>query len=164
MAVRMGAPIRQIAAHLNRQLCQDLPPGRFVTAWLGELRVEGHVLSSFSAGQAPLVHYSAAHDRFELLESDTMPLGLVPDLDAAAPRTLHLRPGDLFAAISDGVFEAFNERQEVFGSARTLEVIRAHRAGSAQQVLDALRAAVAAFTGARAADDDRTAIIVKRQD
>jgi phosphoserine phosphatase len=162
IAVRMGAPLRAIAEHLNRQLCHDLPSGRFVTAWLGELNVDSRTLLSISAGQAPLIRYGAAEDRVELLDSDTMPLGLVPDLDAAPPRSLAMQPGDIFAAISDGIFEAFNDRHETFGTQRTVEILRAGRHLHAQPLLDSLRRAVAEFTGPRPADDDRTAIIIRR--
>ena len=40
---------------MNEELCADLPPGRFITAWVGELNATDRTLTSFSAGQAPLL-------------------------------------------------------------------------------------------------------------
>jgi phosphoserine phosphatase RsbU/P len=66
--------------------------------------------------------------------------------------------------ISDGVFEAWNAEREPFGSERVMAVIREHRAASGTEILAALREAVTAFTRGVPAEDDRTAIIVKRRE
>ena len=84
MAVRARESLEDIIRNLNEQLCEDLPEGRFITAWLGEIDVANRTLRSVSAGQGPILHYSAADDSFEIRGADTIPLGLVPDLDVRA--------------------------------------------------------------------------------
>ncbi len=162
MAVRMQAGLDRIARHLNEQLCADLPGGRFVTAWLAELNAADHTITSFSAGQAPILRYRAAADRWEVLPADTMPLGISVTLDIAIGKPITLEPGDILAVISDGLFEASNG-SEKFGIDRTIEIISAHRDEPIAQSHVALREAVAEFSGDAPADDDRTAILVRRQ-
>jgi len=161
MAVRMDADLEQIALHMNQQLCHDLPGGRFITAWLGELDAQWATLTSFSAGQAPLLRYVAAEDRFEILNADTMPFGVEQQLVIGIEHQFSMNPGDVFAAISDGIFEATNPRGEEFGIERTQETIRADPDSSAADIGRALRRAVDQFTEQMPATDDRTVIIVK---
>jgi phosphoserine phosphatase len=161
MAVRMQTELSKIALHLNEQLCADLPGGRFVTAWLGELNAADNSLVSFSAGQAPILHYQAATDRHHILPADTMPLGIADSLDMALGEPIALSPGDIVAVISDGMLEAMDPSGEQFGPDRTVEVISAHRGQRPIRIRAALRRAVAAFTGGAPAADDRTAIIIK---
>ena len=161
MATRIGTDLPAIARHMNHQLCDDLPTGRFITAWMGELNVADRTLQSFSAGQGPLLRYDAARDAFEQLQGDTLPFGVVSELDITMPPPFRLCEGDIFAVVSDGIFEATDDRGQEFSAARTMEVIRACRDGSAQAILAGLKKAVAAFCGDVAAADDRTAIIIK---
>ncbi len=80
MAVRMKIDLPRIVGHMNEQLCADLPGGRFVTTWLGDLNARAGTLSSLSAGQAPILHYHADRDAFDILPADTMPLGILSSL------------------------------------------------------------------------------------
>ncbi len=163
MAARIGAELPAVATHMNHQLCDDLPSGKFITAWIGELNVADRTLQSFSAGQGPLLRYDAARDAFEQLQGDTLPFGVVSELDITMPPPFRLDEGDIFAVVSDGIFEATDDGGREFSAARTMEVIRACRDGSARAILDRIRKAVAAFCGDVAAADDRTAIIIKRE-
>ena len=162
MAVRMGEELANIARHMNEQLCADLPEGRFITAWLGELNASDHTLRSFSAGQGPLLYYDAARASCRVIAADTVPLGVLNALDITIADPIRMKGGDIFAVISDGVFEAANPQGTLFGTERTVELIVAHHEQSPQQILSALRSAVDAFARGAPAADDRTAIIIKR--
>ena len=162
MAVRTTPDLRRIVRHMNEQLCADLPTGRFITAWLGELRAADHTLVSFSAGQGPLLHYDAAQAVMNEIMSDVMPLGIVEDLGITMSEPIPLAPGDIFAVISDGVFDSRNPAGKRFGIDRTVEVITSCRGQTPTQILAELRETVATFTKEAPATDDRTAIIIKR--
>ncbi|MHC4220383.1 MAG: SpoIIE family protein phosphatase [Planctomycetota bacterium] len=161
MAVRMQTELPKIAVHLNEQLCADLPGGRFVTAWLGELNAAESTLASLSAGQAPIIHYHAATDRHDILPADTLPLGIADFLDPSLGQPIALSPGDIVAVISDGLLEATDPSGRQFGSERAVEVIACHHRARPIRIRTALRRAVARFTKGAPPADDRTAIIIK---
>jgi len=161
MAVRMGQPLSDIAIHMNEQLCADLHAGRFITTWIGELNVADRTLTSFSAGQAPLLFYDADIDEFQQLEADTPPFGVSEDIKVRINKKISLKSGDIFAVISDGVFEAVDQMGSQFGAAGVIDVLSAHCHESPQTMLEALRAAVSSYTQNAAAQDDRTVIIIK---
>jgi serine phosphatase RsbU (regulator of sigma subunit) len=162
MAVRMGADLPRIARHMNEQLLADLPTGMFVTAWLGDLNASNHTLTTFSAGQAPLFYYDAMQERVQILGADCVPLGIIDDLDADSPEPLVMNKGDIFAVISDGVFEAFNADNEPFSIQRVADLIATEHRSTAAQILAALRQALTQFTADAPADDDRTVLMIKR--
>ena len=161
MAVRITADLSNIAWHINEQLHADLPGGRFITAWLGELNAADRTLTCFSAGQAPILRYDAARHTVEHLAADAIPFGINADLDVAIADPIPINPGDILAVISDGVFEAKNGAGRRFGVDRAVEVMSRHHRESARQIVTALRAALADFTAGEPAADDHTAILIK---
>jgi serine phosphatase RsbU (regulator of sigma subunit) len=162
MAARTGQGLATMVECMNAQLATDLRDGHFITAWFGLLDAGAGTLASLSCGQAPILHYRAAADEWTALAADTPPLGVLAEVAVRPPEPHVLQPGDMVAVLSDGIFEACNATGEAFGSGRATAVIREHRAAPAAAILAALRAALAAFTQGGAADDDRTALIVKR--
>jgi serine phosphatase RsbU (regulator of sigma subunit) len=162
MAIRVGEDLPAFIRHLNAQLCADLTDGRFVSAWIGELDAHERTLTGFSCGQGPLLYYRAAADSCTVLETDTVPLGCMDDLEVTLRAPLRMEPGDVFAVLSDGVVDAADAKGERFGTGRVIDVLMRHRDGRAGEMMSALRHALAHFTDGTPADDDRTAVIIKR--
>ena len=165
LALRLGQPLSVLAHQLNQQLLEDLPGGRFVTAWFGLLDARTHTLHSFSAGQGPLFVYRRATDAFEPVDTDAPPMGIM-DFDAAmcATQTVSLGPGDLFVAVTDGYYEAPEAGGGAgqFGEDRVFEIVRRLRDEPLERIVAELDAAVLAYHGAAFTPDDRTAILVRR--
>ena len=161
MAVRVGEDLPAIIRHLNAQLCADLTEGRFISAWVGELDARARTLKSFSCGQGPLLCYRAAAGTCETLETDTVPLGCLDDLEVVLRDAIRMEPGDIFVALSDGVIDAESVRGERFGTARVIDLITNGCKGSAAELATALRQALTAFTGGASPDDDRTVVLIK---
>jgi serine phosphatase RsbU (regulator of sigma subunit) len=163
MAVRDGASLERIVYNVNQQLCDDLHGGRFITAWLAIVDTKNGTLTNFSAGQAPLLHFHADGQATEILQADAPPFGIERDLTLTmnSPRTMG--PGDVFAVLSDGIFETTNEVGEQFGVQRAVDIITAHLDETAGLMVTRLRQALAQFSPGRKSLDDRTAIIVKRE-
>ena len=72
-----------------------------------------------------------------------------------------LRSGDLFVFCSDGVFEAMNGAGQEFTAARLIDVVTRTRELPAQQIVDAIFAAVEVWRGDEPPNDDMTAVAVK---
>jgi sigma-B regulation protein RsbU (phosphoserine phosphatase) len=164
MGVRLRAGLPEVAAHINSQLCEDLPLGRFVTAFFGRLDPVGHQIEWVSMGQAPmfLVRSGAAIGTGEAFDASGMPLGVDSDSVSDPVEPLKLNPGDVFVLLSDGYYEARNPEGELFGEGRVLEVVGRYLDKSAQQILEAVRNEAISFARGRAFEDDQTGIIIKR--
>ncbi|MGB5173367.1 MAG: SpoIIE family protein phosphatase, partial [Thermoanaerobaculia bacterium] len=78
------------------------------------------------------------------------------------PPPVHLAPGDLFAVLSDGFFEAKNPAGEELGTEAVVDVIRHHRQDSAAEILQQIRLTTEHFSDGIPQDDDQTVVILKR--
>jgi sigma-B regulation protein RsbU (phosphoserine phosphatase) len=69
--------------------------------------------------------------------------------------------GDIFVAISDGIFEAMDPQGNEFGIERVVDLITRQHHSAAAQLLHAIRQAVATFVRGVPAADDCTVLIIK---
>jgi sigma-B regulation protein RsbU (phosphoserine phosphatase) len=75
--------------------------------------------------------------------------------------TFALHAGDLFVICTDGVFEAMNAQGQEFTAARLIEVVGGLRDQPAARVVEGIFAAVQAWRGETAPNDDMTAVAVR---
>lgn len=163
MGARLGATIEDIANQINEQLVDDLPVGRFVTAFFGELDALRHTLHFVSAGQAPLLVVRAS-GKVDSLSATGLPLGVDDVFAVDEPQTIVLEKGDVFALLSDGFYEALSPQEDEFGVQGVAQAIQSVMNGSSQSMLDRTLERVEEHTQGAAPMDDRTAIILKRRD
>ncbi|MEX0774925.1 MAG: GAF domain-containing SpoIIE family protein phosphatase [Phycisphaeraceae bacterium] len=147
---------------VNRQLCDDLPQSRFITAFIGVLDALEHQITYHSGGQAPLLHFQAATRSCRWLDATTVPLGIMKDLPLAPAQAIALAPGDVFILLTDGFYEYQNAAGDMFGTEHVAAAVTAAHTGAAQDILAALMAALKTFAHGAPQGDDLTAVILKR--
>jgi phosphoserine phosphatase len=162
MCLRLAVPLIEAAQHINDQLAEDLSANRFVTAFLGVLDPDAHSVDYLAAGQGPLLHYHAADERAEWLDSTTRPLGMLGGLPVGDTRSLTLEPGDILLVATDGIFECENPDEEPFAEQRVAEVVYAHHDQPMARLTDHLVAALDAFAQGTAQADDMTIVVLRR--
>jgi phosphoserine phosphatase RsbU/P len=149
-----------LVAGMNRYACaHSLGGRRFTTAIFAELDPETRALSYISAGHNPPLLRRASGE-VERLETGNLPLGIKASFDYAAG-SLTLNPGDVLLIFTDGLIESMNASEEEFGEERVTAWLKAVPAESAQKDLDALIAAIDAFTGGARQHDDLTCLILR---
>jgi serine phosphatase RsbU (regulator of sigma subunit) len=147
---------------INDSISRDLDPGRFVTFVGVACKPATGDLEILSAGHGPLLYYSASSDTFSEIDTQGVPLGILPEFTSGPSTPLHLEVGDLFLLITDGFIEWENPKAEEFGSARLKEVIRSNRSQSPEAIAKSLYEAVVAYSRGTKQQDDLTAVIIKR--
>jgi phosphoserine phosphatase RsbU/P len=162
MAVRLGADLDAAFRHINDQLVEDLPDNRFVTAFLGLLDTDHHRVIYHSGGQGPLLHFHADRGECEWLGASTVPMGSFAGLPLPAARSHVLKPGDILALITDGIFEYENPASEAFGQARVGELIRLHQSERMARLVQQIVQEVERFGGLAPQIDDMTMLLVRR--
>jgi serine phosphatase RsbU (regulator of sigma subunit) len=158
LARHMGGPT-ELLSGLNRKLYQELEPGMFVTMLAAALDAEHGALEFACAGHPPPLLRAADGRVSELASPGALPLGAMND--AQFPHhSATLPPGSCVLFYTDGLDEAHNENNELFGKERVIAALA--RNGHAQEVLDALLTDLARFTAGEAQSDDLTLIVVSR--
>ncbi len=163
MAARLGAEHERLARQINTQLCSDLPPGRFVTAFIGVLDSSRHELRYVSAGQAPLI-VRRADGTIEVIKScSAPPLGIDPDIEFEETPPIRFGPGDGFLLLSDGYYEAMNAAGRHFGEAGVRRSLDPLARASADGWLDAISRAVREYSHGAPQLDDQTGVVIRRK-
>lgn len=153
--------IGEMLARANDLLLQDIGPDRFISLLLVRLCPHARVLRYVNAGHPDgFVLDNRGEVKAEM--GATVPaLGLFPLPQVPRSLPVALEPGYLVLLLTDGVTEAVSPRGEEFGLARALDVIGAHRHGSASRAVEALCGAVRDFTEGEPPRDDVTAVVIK---
>jgi phosphoserine phosphatase len=163
MALRLGANLDQTFLHINHQLTDDLGGERFVTAFLGELDARAHRVRFHSGGQGPLFHYRQETHSCHLVDSTTLPLGILAEVLLDAPQCLDLALGDHLALITDGFFEYNNPTGEPFGHERLKATLASLAERPALEIVQGIYATVDDFAAGAPQVDDMTVMVVKRR-
>ena len=150
----------------NALLWQDTADsGRFITLYF--LRLEGGGLAPAGrlvwsrAGHDPAMVYDPATDSFAELLGPGLPLGVLPDHIYTEQSCPGLTPGQVLLLGTDGIWEARNPADAMYGKDRFREVVRRHAALTAEAIVAAVHADVAAFQASAPRDDDITLVVLK---
>lgn len=150
-------PVRVIT-HINRFLCDHAEVGRYATMFFGIIDANGK-LEYINAGHpSPLIIRQSAIT--ELTTEGSYPVGLIPEADYVA-KTAMLDPSDTLVLFSDGVTEAMNITEDMFGTARLREALSGQRELSLEQLQKAVLGSVSDFTRGANQADDITLLIVR---
>ena len=154
-------PVSESMIHANRRLKKDVKTGIFVALLFAVLNSENRTLTLCSAGQTQPIHLSAKTGEAKLVETegDTFPLGVLEDVDYQETQ-LELTPGDKVVLYTDGIVEAMNEKDEMFGFERLLEVVQEARSMSADSLLQEILNKVNEFADGATQHDDLTVIVI----
>lgn len=132
----------------------------FVTLFYAVYEPQSRLLTYVNAGHNPPFLYNTLTGEQDWLPPTDMCIGVMPErLYEAQGR--QLSPGDLLVLYTDGVTEAFNADHEMFGAERLVEVVRAHRTASVQELVEAIEAEVTAFAGEAPQSDDLTLLVMR---
>ena len=154
-----GDPPAAALNRLNRFLCTK-SSGKFATMFLCSIAPDGKG-QYISAGHNPAFIYRAADGTIDELASTSLILGMF-DFATFEATPIEVRPGDVLLAYSDGLTEAENVQEEMFGEDRVKEIIRREAPAGTDRLHDALIASIAEFTRGRDQSDDITLVIAER--
>jgi len=150
-------PPEDLCRKVNRIICDNVSPDKFITAFYGLVDGSSHRLVFTNAGHnAPIL---ARRDGSWLrLREGGVPLGLFPSADYERGE-VELAPGDRLVLFTDGVTEVSGAGAEEFGEERLLSVLLENRHLSAKELQERILAEVAKFSGARF-EDDATLVVL----
>lgn len=154
-----GAPVNDVFTQANAHLCAGNEEGMFVTSWMGSINLDDGVLSYVNAGHnPPMIKHG---DHFEMFKST--PGFVLAGLDDFEYKSasIKLDPGDIVFLYTDGVTEATNANNELFGEDRLIETLNAVADLSADAISTKVHEAVNAFVGSAPQFDDITMVCFK---
>ena len=153
-----GMAVNDIFTKANEKLCENNESGMFVTAWMGILDlITGNVQFANAGHNPPLL--KRADGSFEYLK--TRAGFVLAGMEGVRYRVgeLTLSPGDRLFLYTDGVPEATNVDNKLYGEDRLLSFMNQSASTEATKLLPALKANIDEFVGEAPQFDDITMLM-----
>ena len=153
-----GMAVNDIFTKANEKLCENNESGMFVTAWMGILDLTTGNLQFANAGHNPPV-LKRRDGSFEYLK--TRAGFVLAGMEGVRYRVgeLTLYPGDRLFLYTDGVPEATNADNKLYGEDRLLSFMNQNATIEATAFLPALKANIDEFVGEAPQFDDITMLM-----
>jgi serine phosphatase RsbU (regulator of sigma subunit) len=161
MEFRSRTNPQEVLKLVNQLLCEKSLPFQFVTLFLFLLSPDG-CGQFISAGHNAAYLFRAATGQIEELLPDAHFLGMF-DFACYDSRALHLDQGDILVVYSDGLTDAENPTEEMFGEKRLLEIIRQQGPLGSHAVERKILKVIEDFTQGMPQIDDITFVLVEKQ-
>jgi len=156
----LGAAPARVFNHINRFLCDHAEVGRYETMFFGVMDTQGH-LEFINAGHPS--PYMIRNGKVEApFTEGSYPVGLVPEAEYTAA-CLKLEPGDTLVLFSDGVTEAMDPDDEMFGMTRLAEVLQDKSDVPLEHLQKCVLESVENFVRGARQGDDVTILLVRYQ-
>jgi serine phosphatase RsbU (regulator of sigma subunit) len=154
----LGTDPARVFSHINRFLCDHAEVGRYATMFFGILDDQGH-LEFINAGHPSpfLIRRGVAEEAFT---EGSYPVGLVPEAEYTTTR-LKLEPGDTVVLFSDGITEAMDPEEQLYGVARLREVLSGHMDTPLDEIQRLVLESVENFARGAHQGDDVTLLLVR---
>ncbi len=160
--VLLAGGLDAIVTDVNRQLIRDVAAsGQFMTLLAMCFDPEDGRIEWVRAGHDPAVIFDPANERFDTLGGVGLPLGVDAGADYTTQQRAGLVDGTVVLLGTDGVWETFNPRGEMFGKERLQALVRTHAGRAADVIRDRIMEELNAFRGGAALGDDVTLVIAK---
>ncbi len=148
----------ELLSRVNRELCQGNETSMFVTILCGVIDPVDGVIQFANAGHTPPVIISADGEPSYLRLEPGLVAGCIDSFDYRS-ESITLKPGEILLMYTDGVTEAMDSAESLFGEERLLSAIpRRHL--TARHLLESVDSAVSSFAGQTLQADDITMLAV----
>lgn len=157
---QLGLSPAEVMTRVNKLLCEGNDAGLFVTAWFGIFSYRTGKLTYVNAGHNSPFYHKAGADSFVCLRNRS---GLVlAGMETTRYRQseIFLSPGDRFYLYTDGVTEATDRNNELYGEDRLVAYINAHCHLSPPEFLAGIKEDIDAYVGDVEQFDDITMLVM----
>lgn len=155
-----GYSVGECFSRTNNVFSENNEAGLFITSWLGLFNVETGILTYVNAGHNPPL-ISHKNGTFEFLKST--PGFVLGGLEGIKYRQneVKLNVGDKLFLYTDGVTEAHNTSNNLYGEKRLKEYLDAHINDSINNLISGLRTDIKKYAGDALQSDDITMLVLE---
>ncbi len=153
---------KQILVDINKKLYESLERSWFITMTLALFDSSTNKLKFCRAGHMPLI--TANNGSIISYKTQGIGVGLESGIifeSSLVEEEVSFTPGQIFAFFSDGITEAMNESNDLFGEEKLSELLRDKSSKSSNELMDEIWQSITKFRGHAEQSDDMTMVLVK---
>ena len=152
---QLGESPAEILKNVNAQLCEGNEEELFVTVWLAIIEIStGKGIAANAGHEHPSI--CRAGGKYELVTYHHSPAVATMQGLSFKEHPFELKPGDKLFVYTDGVPEATNNENQLFGNDRMLDALNIDPEAAPQKLLDNVRNKIDEFVGDAPQFDDIT--------
>lgn len=156
-AAQQPGPAAMLAL-LNDAMQERKLESQYVTMLFALWNDENQTLQVANSGAVQPVFCRAGQSA--AVKAEGFPLGMFPDV-TYEELSVATQPGDAIVFVSDGILDAENEAEEMYGQDRLASLLCANRGRPAGEIADEILADVSRFQGTHDRFDDETIIVLR---
>ncbi len=157
-SVQAGRGPAETLERVNNQLLEGNDTGLFVTVWLAVIDITtGKGVAANAGHMHPVLR--RRDGEFELIKYRHSPAVATIEGIPFKEHEFELESGDAIFVYTDGVTEATNSEEELFGEERMIEVLNMNAKAETDKLLPAVKEAIDIFVGDAPQFDDITMLI-----
>lgn len=158
----LAGGIASVVTDVNRQLTRDVDDsGRFITLFFLQVNMDRRTLNWVRAGHDPAVLYDPVSDQFEELGGKGIALGLDSSWQYESQSYAGLTEGQIVVLSTDGIWEARNPQDQMFGKEALYRIIQRHAHKSAAEIQETILSELRRFQQDLMPADDITLVVIK---
>ncbi|MBO6087537.1 SpoIIE family protein phosphatase [bacterium] len=159
----IGYPPKKMIETINKKICETNKQGFFVTMLCGIINIKTGKLSLINCGHNPPLIRKKNEEYEYLCLNSNIALGVVDDAEFEIFET-QLNEGDIIFTYTDGITEAMNDREELFGEKRLLACLNNIKGeNQTKEILNNIKNDINNYTNSAPQSDDITMLIFKYQ-
>jgi sigma-B regulation protein RsbU (phosphoserine phosphatase) len=155
-----GLTPEKVLDRVNQDISLDNPSLLFVTLFFGILNIRTGELQYANGGHNPPLIIRAGGDIKMMESTGGIALGVMEDF-LYDSKTLTLNRGDLLVLYSDGVTEAMNQNQDLYGDKRLIDTMHSLKNSSVDEIIRGILASVNEFCQDEPRSDDITLLTIR---
>lgn len=152
-----GKNVDEIFKEANTRLCEHNDAEMFLTAWMGIIDLETGILSFVSAGHNPPLIYRKTQEFVYIKEKPNFIMAGMPN-SKYIKHEYQLNPDDKLYLYTDGVTEAENSQQKLYGNENLLKALNKNKELSVTDIANNVLKDVKDFTHDTPQSDDITMV------
>ncbi|MBQ6398678.1 MAG: SpoIIE family protein phosphatase [Clostridia bacterium] len=153
--LQTGANPAEALMNVNNQLCEGNDSGMFVTVWIAVVDLKTGKVTEVNAGhEYPAIRGSDG--TYSLIRTRHSPAVAIMEGMVYKQREFTLEPGNVIFMYTDGVTEATNANNELYGDERLTKALNRNADKDPEALLKAIRQDIDAFVGEAPQFDDLT--------
>jgi sigma-B regulation protein RsbU (phosphoserine phosphatase) len=153
---------KEILIDINRRIYEEMDRNSFVTISLALFDLENKTLRFCRAGHMPVLQ--ATNGTVQAYRTQGLGIGIEKGIvfeKSLVEEVVKLSPGQIYAFFTDGVTEAMNDKNELFGDENLNSILKNKSKARSSDIVNEIWSSVKTFRGEAEVNDDMTMVVVK---
>jgi serine phosphatase RsbU (regulator of sigma subunit) len=153
---------KEILIEVNKRLYESMERNSFITMTLALFDTESNTVRFCRAGHMPL--FITSNGKVESVKTQGIGLGLEKGdvfSKTLVEEEIKFRPRQVYSFFSDGITEAMNEKNDLFGEEKLINILKKKSLATSAEIMQSVWDEVKIFKGKTKPNDDMTMVILK---